>query len=607
MHHKKLMHIFVIILFLIISLFYSYRFLIKDANWGYHDWDMILSERAYMRETIFKYHQIPLWNPYFCGGNSFIGDPLFPTLSLSLILPVLFPPITGMKINLVIFLVIGMYGMFLLSKHYRLRGFSSLLPSFVFMLSSLFAAHIAEGHVYYLTMSWLPYTFLFFLKSSKKKIYLILSAFFVSLTFLSGGIFLTFMLFIFFFFYSLLIFFNKKQIKIFMHLAIIFFLMIGFTAFKSIPTVFYLKNSQLMDRNRTNLLDKTDINKVYNQFLSHNQSIRAIPNNENEGRTWEWHEYSSYIGILPITLFLMGILLFYKKHWVLIISALVFLFVSFGAFYNINPWKLLSILPVFSSMRVPSRFLLIFLFPFSIIVGITFSYFEAKYLTKSLFKKTIALFIISFILIDLILVARPLLDEALTDIPFKLEPSGEFKQSVNFFADYEKDFNQSQLGLFLGNISKGNPPKYYYSFHPNTVMNRGTIDCDHNYTANANIMPFYSENYFGEIYLLGSKQELPFKFSPNKLSISLPKPTDDTLVVNQNFDNGWKAKSNNGNKLVISHNNMIAVEINKDDKYIGLYYSPYSFVIGLVISLITFLFSVYILISRFMLRKNDIT
>src|SRR3989338_6502438 len=100
-------HILVVYVFLLFSLIYFLPFLTKESDWGYHDWDMILNEWFYWRKTIIEFHQIPLWDPYFCGGLSFISDPFFPHFSPTMLLPTLLNPIAAIKINAVISMVIG--------------------------------------------------------------------------------------------------------------------------------------------------------------------------------------------------------------------------------------------------------------------------------------------------------------------------------------------------------------------------------------------------------------------------------------------------------------------------------------------------------------------
>ena len=43
--------------------------------WGIHDWDQHFFYNAVPRKSLLKYHQFPLWNPYYCGGNVMLANP----------------------------------------------------------------------------------------------------------------------------------------------------------------------------------------------------------------------------------------------------------------------------------------------------------------------------------------------------------------------------------------------------------------------------------------------------------------------------------------------------------------------------------------------------
>lgn len=70
-------------------------------------------------------------------------------------------------------LIFGFMGMYLLAKEMKLERFSSYLTSFVFMLSSIFALHLTEGHVEWLAQAFIPWFFLYYMQSfsERKKVF----------------------------------------------------------------------------------------------------------------------------------------------------------------------------------------------------------------------------------------------------------------------------------------------------------------------------------------------------------------------------------------------------------------------------------------------------
>ena len=75
-----------------------------------------------VRESLFAYHSIPYWDPYFMGGQPHFSVPSNSTFfSLFGWLVLLFPAAYAVKLNLVLSFLLGGIGMFWLS-HYLTRN-----------------------------------------------------------------------------------------------------------------------------------------------------------------------------------------------------------------------------------------------------------------------------------------------------------------------------------------------------------------------------------------------------------------------------------------------------------------------------------------------------
>ncbi|MBC8495040.1 hypothetical protein H8D36_02705, partial [archaeon] len=89
------------------------------------DWDYNLNVNHVARESIIEYGQFPLWNSYSCGGNVLFSNPYSSFLYPGFIFVLIFKEIVGLKILMTVQIIIGMYGMFLLSKHYKFEKYSA--------------------------------------------------------------------------------------------------------------------------------------------------------------------------------------------------------------------------------------------------------------------------------------------------------------------------------------------------------------------------------------------------------------------------------------------------------------------------------------------------
>ena len=94
--------------------------------WGIQDWDLHLTYHGAIRETIVKYHQFPLWNPYYNGGMPLLASPATRVLSPTLLPTLLFGELIGIKIEIWLCLVIGIMGVYRLARYLRME----IIPSY---------------------------------------------------------------------------------------------------------------------------------------------------------------------------------------------------------------------------------------------------------------------------------------------------------------------------------------------------------------------------------------------------------------------------------------------------------------------------------------------
>ena len=95
--------------------------------------------------------------------------------------------------------------------------------------------------------------------------------------------------------------------------------------------------------------------------------------------------------------------------------------------------------------------------------------------------------------------------------------------------------------------------------------------------------------------ILLSRYEITKK---GKIITSVKTDYKNLLVLNQNYDTGWRVKGSMNNK-VVNYQGLVATEVDKGTSKVEFYYSPISFKIGLFIT-----FNTYgIFIFYFMLKK----
>jgi hypothetical protein len=108
------------------------------------------------------------------------------------------------------------------------------------------------------------------------------------------------------------------------------------------------------------------------------------------------------------------------------------------------------------------------------------------------------------------------------------------------------------------------------------------------------------DNYKGEVYFLNHSGEARIlHFSPNVITVEAHNSEDGVLVLNQNYYKGWRVKGSTQN--IEPWMGLVSLKVNKGEHILGFYYLPRSFVIGLLISLITGLS--FLIAPRFVSKK----
>ncbi|MDD5112309.1 MAG: hypothetical protein PHG85_07175, partial [Candidatus Altiarchaeota archaeon] len=102
-------------------------------------------------------------------------------------------------------------------------------------------------------------------------------------------------------------------------------------------------------------------------------------------------------------------------------------------------------------------------------------------------------------------------------------------------------------------------------------------------------IPYTAASYRGEAHLQsGAGNAIITSLAPNRIEVAVSAIDADTLVVNQNHDSGWKDSSG---RNVFQKDGLIAVDVPPGNTNVVLYYSPESFKLGAMITLLTVMLS----------------
>ena len=573
---------------ILVSIIFCMPIFSNFSYWGQMDWDQFTFWNAIPRDTIFRYHQFPLWNPYANGGSVLLAHPHSSFLSPFYIFVLLFGVIIGLKLQIVIHLFIGMLGMFLLSKQIGLNKYSCYVPPLVFMLSSIYPLHMTEGHAGWLPMAFLPWAIWALLKSEEDKRYIAGGIFFISLMYFAGSVDVLSITIPLIFIFSIMQMWCKRNGIFFKNIIAIFVGVLLLSSIKFLPMLEFVSKNPRLDSPSEGI----NLSLIPTILTSRNQADLYLQSRSNfhelkknleidEG----WHEYGAYMGLIPLMLFLGGVFGRFKKNWPLLLCGLLFLLIALGSNSKLNLWHMLRRLPFYSGLSCPSRFILGFVFFASLIAGSGFSLLESAVETRGSLIKLIIPAILLVILLDLHIVNSPIFDMAFGVSPLEVKRNIEFKQ--RFHGEN-----------FYGHISRS-------SMYPVFLGNSGILDSYEVISLKkGNVLTSRDPDYKGEAYLVGSEGTASVTyFSPNRLGVDVNVAGDSVLVLNQNYYGGWRVIEEGRVISADSLDGLIAAPVNSKTKNVIFYYLPTSFLLGGFISLLSF-FWIFLLqpIKRFRKR-----
>lgn len=621
MRIKKVILVFIII---IVSFLFCFP-LLKSLNkivfedawlefYAYHD----ISITSFIKEF-----RIPFWIYHFNGGYPIIKHPHYLALSpLFFFLLVPFGAAAGLKLFVFFFYVIGALGFFALArKLLKCNLIASLLITSFYIFNSFIPYRVNTGSVtipIWLCVPLIIYT-LFFSKENRH--YIFYCACLIAFTILNGfGLYfppMVLFLFVFVVFDCLsrpqkrLV--NSKSILpgFLLILTITFFL----AAVKICPILDLLK-----DNPREMGAYIPDVNgeggmsfkKMILAFFS--RGPYADGNEALMGENGLGIGMVAYYGIIPGILFFLSGVFCFGKNWKYLLIVIFFICICMSHRCFVDLFHIFWRLPLFHSIGSPPRY---FIFPVIFLVPIVIgNFFSSNFFARLNKRIKITIYLLAMI---------GAIDMFAANI-----------QYFKFTANAQEDVSPRQMNNIFFNVktidldsfknylpytfekvwSENESSNLEYGFHYYlSRQNIGLIDWFNEIYLRSNVIPKYNivfgygdywknfrnnisedngiienKNYRGESFFLNNKENKVSKiqWNTNEIIIDIYQVKPDKLVVNQNYDASWK--SNYGE--IVDVNGLLGVELAKPrEGQIVLFYRPWSFYLGLLVSSICFLIS----------------
>ena len=517
------------------------------------DWNFYLARDWASAYTVSRFHQLPLWNPYECGGMQMLASPQARIGTPFFLLHILLGSIVGLHLEILLDLAIAWSGGYFLARILGLSPLAAIACGSIFPSSSWFGLHVGAGHLNFLTSLYLPWIVALTWHSMTRDTILTagLAALFMAMTVGGAGVYQVTQAALLVGVIATGVAIQRRSLMPFAMLALFACFSLGFSAIKLLPTyVFMLSHPRTVSVSEYNsallLLDA---------LLSRNQARGRV------GHVWDYSEYGAYIGIFAALMLLVGVASAPRRAmpWVLA-GAVMFALAMGEVSANHSPWRLLHYLPVFSQERVALRFLIPFVMAVSVLAGFGIDLIQRS---LGLVGRIAAMIFVTLCIFDLWDVGRANLMDAVDADPPPIEDRVPFHQLYAESVGSMFELSRSNTGaMHCYDVGHGD----------------GTADSPTRVTGSN------QAGYRGEQYLLGPGTVTLSRWSPNELSFKVATQGANSLVINQNFDDGWRLIENRGD--IMPFKGLLAVRLKPGTQTVTLKYTNRYFSIG---AMVTFL------------------
>ncbi len=518
---------------------------IHDSESAFDDWDLysVLSWVPYVE--IVDYRQFPLWDPYRCSGVPLLGYAESRFLTPFFLVSLAFGPFVGIDVEIVAHLAIAWAGGYVLGRVSRLDPLASAACASVFPASSFLTLHVAVGHLTILPYAYLPWIVACVLVSIERRILwpAAIGGLLLALVLGEGGIAHVFVYALpFVALLVLVVALLERSAWPFCVLAMTVGSALGLGAIKLLPILAYASARPIADT------DSVGAALLAQMFFGRDQDRRL-----SLGTPWGYWEYGAYLGVPFAVLAAIGAASRPRRALPWIVLALAMLTLTVGDYGPYAPWTLLHRLPVFDSLRVPSRWVILVIAALAPLVG-----FGVERLSNGrAWRAVIAVLVVVIAVADAWVVGSG----NLSHVP----PAPELTatQSPHFQQLWDAD-DRHMLRLARANT--------------------GALNCENELVPNR-IGPARGPNqpgYRGEQYVVGDGSVRLARWSPNALSYDVHLPAVQVMIVNQRYDPAWRVVEGAGE--VVDQDGLLGVRLPAGDQRVSVSYRSRAFQIGAAIS-----------------------
>ncbi|UCG34098.1 MAG: hypothetical protein JSU68_05570, partial [Phycisphaerales bacterium] len=316
------------------------------------------------------------------------------------------------------------------------------------------------------------------------------------------------------------------------------------------------------------------------------------------------HENGMYLGALGLAAVLLGVVVYGRRHWRLLICAGLAMWICFGTNASVSLWRGLLRVPGFDNMASAPRFRFIVLLICGLFAGLGLTWVCRRLESAGhrAWARVIPVIVATVVYVDLTTAAWPILAGAFPIPPLVTDGQGKVVQDppdtfrqIDRRSCYDPEGFTGNMDWFEHAGSLAVPLDVTFSaMYPAFLRGEGTVRAYEPVPVVPYAKPYAHAGYRGEVYVWPPVGRASLAYwSPNRLVVATQVEREASLIINQNYYRGWRVAGNGRPVRPYEGLNegLISVRVRPDDSRLELYYLPTSFLLGSVVTGMTVLFA----------------
>ena len=565
----------------VLSLAYWSPALLVPGATGLGDWQMVHHNFEVGWVALTRFGEWPLWDPYHCGGVTMLGNPesqhFTPWFLASLLFRGSDATTLAIKLMLIAHTAAGFVGMWLYARRVtHLSTPAAMLAAVAWTFSGFFAWHGAGGHGTFLAFDYLPLLLLLWRRSLINVRAAVGVAALLALTVAEGGTYpLPYMGLALLLEAALLL--RRPESR---RASMVAALVVGLL----FPLLAAIRVLPIVDALRRYPREMLSIDRMSAEDL-----LLTLTERTHDwrwpGHEFVWPEYGAFVGWGVVVLAVLAVLFALPRAstsrvnphrratLAMTLGALIFfaLVVGNGA---LRPWPLLHTLPVFDSLRVPSRFLGVATFYLAVLAGLALDRLARAGAPRSALRRTLVVLAWLMVLgtaIDIAATTRPIVDRW-KDPPIGAEPSAREFHLVHV-ANYQARYAR------LPRSNTGTSGCYEGAMRWNVAAGLWTGDGP-------------------QVRVPRPGRLIASERTPSHLFAEVELPQPARVVWNSNFDPGWQPSVG----TLVDDNGRLAIDLPAGRHRLDVRFRPALLLPSLVLSALGALLAAAVTLSRALRR-----